>query len=223
MAVISNEFGYLYVLAPRTACTSISVELVRHFAGEWIPKRDMKSSDGRLVVPRKHSSLDQLLNHGLITASERKSKLVFTAVRNPFDSLVSLWHKQATAYQPLLDDPESFIHHQSGFKQDVLYAGSHSFPDWVRYRFEDRRHDGPKHLYGRFIRGADLIMKYESLQQDFDQVLSTVGASDEGHRIPVVNKTSGRAADYRAYYDDYSRDLIAEIFAKDLEHFGYSF
>ena len=223
MAVISERFAYVYVLAPRTACTSIGIELVRHFAGEWLPSEDFKSAEGDLLVPRKHSTLHQLMANDLLTPSARAKKLVFTAVRNPFDSLVSLWLKQATAYQHLLDDPDSFIHHQPGFKQGVIFARDHSFPEWVRYRFEDRVANGPRHMYQPFIQGADVIMRYENLQDDFNQVLRRVGASAEGHRIPMLNETVGRAADYRVYYNDYSRDLIGEIFAKDLERFGYSF
>lgn len=223
MAVISKRLGYLFIMAPRTACTTIGLELIRHFDGEWFPAEDVLSNSGVLIVPRKHSTVPQLLGAGIVDEAELAAKTVFTTVRNPFDSLVSLWHKQANAYQPLLDDPESFIHKQPDFKRDVIVARDQSFSEWIEYRFAPALEKTPRHLYAGFINRADIVMRYENLQEDFDDVLQKLGAAVTSHEIPIFNTTEGRERDYRQYYDSRAVDLVSRVFAKDLERFGYEF
>ena len=64
----------------------------------------------------------------------------------------------------------------------------------------------------------DFVGRFEHLNSDFDFIMIHLGIQDT---LPHLNKTNHK--DYRDHYDDSSRKLIEEAFAKDIEYFGYNF
>ena len=66
----------------------------------------------------------------------------------------------------------------------------------------------------------DHIARFESLQQDFDEVCERL-------RLPRVelphHRKSERTRDYRQYYDDETAEAVATMYQKDVEAFGYQF
>ena len=121
--------------------------------------------------------------------------LSFTAVRNPFDSLVSQYVKMRTSYAPLLDDPKSFVHRDAVYRTSMQQAAHMTFPEWVAARYVGRHvrqlgrpptwrapatwsrrgWAGPRHMNAGFLRGAHHVMRFEQLQQGFDEVCDRLG------------------------------------------------
>lgn len=66
---------------------------------------------------------------------------------------------------------------------------------------------------------VSFIGKFESLEKDFSTVLDAVGISN--HDLPVSNTTEKK--DYRAFYNEGTKQLVAERFKKDIDYFGYEF
>ena len=223
VAVLSRSNRYLFIMAPRTGCTAVGDQLVKTFDGNWFPPENYTDKAGNVLVPKKHSALKGILEQRLLSEPELSELTVLTCVRNPFDSLVSLWHKQANAYQPLLDEPSAFIHRQPGFKASVIYAGDHDFPEWTEHQYGHLKGLRPRHLYARFLFRANTIMKFENLHDDFNWFLKEAGITTAEHSLPRVNPTQGRDLDYRSYYDTPSRELIETVFARDRTRFGYTF
>jgi hypothetical protein len=85
-------------MTTRTACPPIEELLCERFGWEFIPSDDILHSRRLTLVDRKHSTLSDLNKHRILTTEEAKSLLKVAAVRNPFDSLVSLYFKQATKW-----------------------------------------------------------------------------------------------------------------------------
>lgn len=222
MAVLSRAWGYLYLMAPRTGCTATGVHLVKQFSGAWLPAEDVLDSSDQIVVQRKHSTVAELVTHGILDRAEVDRLLIFTAVRNPFDSLVSLWVKKRTTYQPLLRDPESFVNRLPGFAQDMEWVMSHSFDEWIEREYGHIDDGRERHLYGPFLDSADVVMRFERLQEDFARVMREVGVHPV-EPIPLANRTEGRESDYRTYYGHAARATIERVFHADLERFGYRF
>ena len=54
------------------------------------------------IFQKKHSTLSELIKHKILAPEEAKSLLKIATVRNPFDSLASLYFKQKLKYQPLM-------------------------------------------------------------------------------------------------------------------------
>src|SRR5687768_16030892 len=105
MAILCPKYNLLFIMTPRTACSAIGELLHKEFGGEFLPGKDILDADGRVSVRRKHSTLSELIQHGLLTPSESESLLKVAAVRNPYDSLASEYLKKRFKYKALLADP----------------------------------------------------------------------------------------------------------------------
>jgi hypothetical protein len=160
-------------------------------------------------VPLHASELDAMLS---LAAEVFAPMFKFVFVRNPWDLQVSSWH------------------HIAREKPQVV-AGVRTFADFLKLKFDPERpfdymldisrelqSDYIVDLHGRTI--VDFIGRYEHLQGDFDTACDRIA-------IPRVALPHDRRAvdrdDYRRYYDDATRALVAEHYAPDIERLGYTF
>jgi len=146
----------------------------------------------------------------------------FVVVRNPFDSLVSLWTKKKFAYAELAKSDEFFGNKIPNFTDDMAYIQEHTFSEWATNVFIPKYPAGGGHsMHRKFVAGVNHILKFENLQAEFDGLMRELKIDIPD--IPVINKTSGKKKDWRSYYDDAAIDAVGTCFSKDLERFGYSF
>ena len=68
---------------------------------------------------------------------------------------------------------------------------------------------------------VDYIGRYENLKEDLDGIFQVVGL--ENVEIPVANKSHGKSLNYRDYYQEETKVLVAEKYKKDIELLGYEF
>ncbi len=123
---------------------------------------------------------------------------IFSILRNPWDRMVSL----AEYFEiPFLD----FVHQFEMFCQtDII-----------------RLHALPIHLYthNQGQNFTDHLCRFEHLQPDMNLVFDRIGIQRQP--LPFMNP-SGHP-DYRKYYGPEEREIVAGIYAKDIEYFGYVF
>jgi len=214
-------------MTPRTACTAIGELLCERFGGEFIPADDILDSRGLTLVDKKHSTLSDLIKHRMLTREEAKSLLKVAAVRNPFDSLVSLYFKQRSKYQPLLGDSASWVNRFPGYAKNMRYARAHSFNRWVfrmSYRKLIKRLLGFRpSMFADHTCGVDVVMRYESIEADLSEVFRRAGMAANAD-IPQVNRTNERAnRDYRSCYSRLAELVVSLAYSGDLEMYGYRF
>ncbi len=214
-------------MTPRTACTAIGKLLCEHYGGEFIPSDDILDSRGLILVDKKHSTLSDLIKHEILTTEEAKSLLKVAAVRNPFDSLVSLYFKQRSKYQPLLGDPASWVNRLPGYAKNMRYARAHSFNRWVVkicYRkFIKSLLGFRSSMFPGHTRDMDAVLRYESLKTDLKSAFTRAGIPWKAD-IPVVNRTAERdARDYRRCYSPLASFVVGRAFADDFKVYGYRF
>ena len=66
-------------------------------------------------------------------------------------------------------------------------------------------------------------IRYENLENDTKRILSKWFNID-GIVYPTAKTTQRKSKKhYTKYYDDETRQIVAEKYAKDIEHFGYEF
>jgi hypothetical protein len=226
MAILCPRYGLLFIQAPRTACTAIEKLLLDRFDGRPLPAENILDAKGFVRVQRKHCTIPQLLAEGLIPADYKQRFTTVTAVRNPYDSLVSLYVKKRDGYQDRLSDPESWVHLVRGYVEDMEFCRNHSFEEWLFKRYSVSwitrlRGKGRRSLYGRYTEGVTAVMRFERLQQDFETVMRSLGV-DGDVTIPTVNPTRHRTA-YQDYYTPKARALAEYVFKPDFERYGYTF
>lgn len=202
--------------------------LRERFGGESLPADHIRNRAGAIVVQKKHNTLDQLRKHSVLTAEEEAEWLKFTTVRNPFDVLVTLYTRRRSMTDEYLRAESIFwINENEANRRDLEYCRTHTFDEWIGWRYPRRGifgslGAGRKSMSDRYTNGVDVVMRFDTLEEDLNKVFQRVGVTDPV-TLPVYNKTGGRNPDYRAYYNDKSRRIVERVFRADLERYGYSF
>jgi len=227
MAIICRQYRLLFIMTPRTACTAVGDLLCTHYDGEFIPSEDILDSQGFISVQKKHSTLSELIKHKILTPEEARSLLKIAAVRNPFDSLVSLYFKQRLKYQTLLSDPSSWVNRSVGYADRMHYAQTHSFNEWVfktSYRKLIKRFLRLRaSMFADYTNGMDVILRYESIERDLKAAFDRAGVPWKAD-LPKVNRTDERTdGDYRLLYSRAAALTVRWAYAYDLETYGYKF
>lgn len=136
----------------------------------------------------------------------------FSLVRNPWDKVVS--------------------HYEYRLKRNKteLATRNISFSEWVRKTYGPDKdpfyYNNPKAFQpqvewlkddeGKIT--IDFIGRFETINKDFNQIKSAIGLDAE---LPHLN--ASKRAGYQSYYDDETRQIVADWFREDVELFGYSF
>ena len=63
------------------------------------------------------------------------------------------------------------------------------------------------------------VLRFETLDKDFAELCKTLNA--EVNELPEINPS--KRSYYKDYYDEHTRTLISQVYAKDIEIFGYRF
>ena len=158
--------------------------------------------------------------------NEFNSYFKFTSVRNPWDKAVSFYHYHIKRKWDLKWDWNAtnapvfteFVRNTSSYtkeKQEQIFQNTPS-PCTYSKRMSNQL-DWITDENGNII--VDYIMRLENLQEDFDIICDKIGIPRQ--QLPHKNKTNHKH--YTEYYDDETRQIVAEKYAKDIEYFGYKF
>jgi hypothetical protein len=209
--MISATKKFIFIHPPKTAGNSIQNILRKYSEDKILSQRkdphNKNILDGfRLknnhLKTEKHSSLnDYYHNWNAEMFGNIENYFKFGTTRNPWDRAVSLYfHGLKLGTQPPFTK-KNFLNHlrTTNFWKRPLCS------------FLSVKNHG--------LEKIDFLIKYESLQEDFDVACDKIGIPRE--KLPVTNKS--KHEHYTEHYDDETRDVAAKKFAKDIEYFGYEF
>jgi hypothetical protein len=214
--IISVGRRYIFVHAPKTGGTALALALEARAMKDDILVGDTPKAVQRRERAKglptaqpltKHSMLAEL--DGYLDATDLQGFFVFMLVRNPWDRMVSYYH---------------WLRDQSFEHPAVKLSKALEFSEFVANRFLQQSFQAS--AYGRYVRDAagrercDLFIRLEHLAEDLAPLESHLGFPLDD--IPHANR-SQRRADYRAYYTDATREMVARTCAADIARFGYSF
>jgi chondroitin 4-sulfotransferase 11 len=132
----------------------------------------------------------------------------FAFVRNPWSRLVSWYNmcvvRPTNQFMYLVKERtrsfEDFLEMTDGLARKTVFNQA----DYVT----DRK--------GKL--SVDFVGRFETIERDFQQVCANLGIN-----VKLPRENQGLGADYRAYYNDRTRRVVSERFARDIETFGYQF
>jgi hypothetical protein len=142
----------------------------------------------------------------------------FTIVRNPWDRLLSayLFLKQGgynsadrrwgDQYLGVYDNFGDFV--RNWVTPDNIRAWVHFLPQTDYLRAPDG------------ATGMDFIGRFENLEADFGQICDRLGIAG---RLDKLNIGRGENRSYSEFYDNETRELVAEAYREDIVQLGYRF
>jgi chondroitin 4-sulfotransferase 11 len=194
--IISDTHGFVFVATTRTGSTSIEKYLN--------PYRSAYKIKPIAGPYNTHCSLEKIYSKypGI------KDYFKFAIVRNPFDWIVS-WY----SYRKTVSNKNNTQH--VTFKDWLVDANSTAY---------NREGIGLTLSQYDIIKGNEAINinfigRFENLQKDFDTICDKIGIPQQ--KLPHVNESKHRH--YTEYYDYETRSIVYELYAKDIEYFGYEF
>ena len=226
----SEQFNLVQVAVPKTGTTSVVktlYQLHERHGGEltlvsepvdraFVKRYRLDALSDPLPGRAKHLSAAQLQ---LVLGDRYVQAFSFTFVRNPWARVVSRYRYNREEKRP-----------EPGAKRTTLGARrifhDLDFMDWLREREQYVERKGGRQnqidkltdAEGRIL--VDFVGRLESIQEGFATVCERAGV--EPVAVPHFNVTAKKAS-YADYYDDWSRDLVAAWYQRDIEAFGYAF
>ena len=198
---ISHKHKFAFIATPKTASSTI-----RNCLNEYT---DIKGVENHASPYYWHTTAFDLKKHFNEKKWNWDEYFTFSFVRNPWDLMVSKYE-----YRNL----KSRDNTKFGRESEGLLKQIKNFEDFVR-----KDHSGFLGHHWCFDANGkqivDFIGKFENLQEDFDIVCDKIGIPQQ--QLPHKNKTNHKH--YTEYYDDETRQIVAEKYAKDIEMFDYEF
>lgn len=136
-----------------------------------------------------------------------KSYFKFTIVRNPWDRTVSMYFYSKTI--------------------PGRVAVDETFPQWLGRTYGKSADSFQNQFYSNWFRDhtgeflVDNIFKYENYETDVRKIADQFALTPSDMPLPHINKTEREH--YSVYYDAASKDIVANMYGKDIEFFGYEF
>jgi len=230
--VISHKHKFLFVSVPKTATKSIT-DYLNNFA-------DIKGDSNDKQSPYNyHATAMQLLTEFKKQNWNWEEYIKFTVVRNPWDKLVSNYFfkkSEMKKWKPLIEENmENPEKHKWLHTWDIPKL----YNDWIPYFKENTsfqksvlnlnkkevyKYDevyGYSHWIGSSNKVTILnhFIKMENIQSDFNTICDRIGIS----RQELPHKNASKHKHYTEYYDEETKQIVAEKYAKDIEYFGYKF
>jgi len=204
--VISDKYKYLFIEMYNTGSTSISNELCEFY-------------DGRRIL-RKHSRYHEFLK----TATEEQKKyFVFSGIRNPMDTVITVYSKFANNHKGKYTDPQQW-RKNGGYVKDKRLQLFSDIKN-AQLTFQEYFLKYYKVPYDRWSRldheKFNYIIRYENIQNDFRTVLQKLNI-EPVRDLPTLNKTEGKQ-DYTNYYTPEIQKRAVFVFGPFMDKWGYSF
>lgn len=229
--MICRPYQCIFVHIPKAAGRSVEMYFINRLGLD----RENQADRQELLLVRNddpakgteklsHLSAREYVQCGHISQLEFDRYYKFSFVRNPWSRLVSEYRYR------------NYLRHKS-FKDFVMNKLPPPGRD-DKYRHVMPQTDMLYDTDGRLL--MDFVGKFESLQSDFDRVCQHWGFEDT--RLPHVNSSDKKSRELRRktrnflyrnkesdlrkyvdFYDDETREYVADLYQQDIENFDYKF
>ena len=210
----SHDSKAIFIHIPKTAGSSIRNCLSNNGFNQHGHVSNFYRKDSTISI--KHQPCKFLKNNYI------ENYFKFCFVRNPWDIVVSsfLWWKRAYEWA----SRTGWGHPRKRELMKKIYTMNFSeyLKSYASNLNEIYSHEMGQHFWivseqNEMI--VDFIGRFENLQEDFNTICDKIGIPQQ--QLPHTNKTNHKH--YTEYYDDETRQIVAEKYEKDIEYFNYKF
>ena len=194
--MISIENKFIIITPPKTGSVSIVTSLMKYINMSNILQQRPECFDysDYFNSKSKHTGINEMYKKWNVNIfGDFNSYQKFGTVRNPWDRMVSWWRWETNG---------------TSFANFIKYPSHFTSKDILQDHFS---------INNKII--IDSYIKFEDMQKDFDKTCSQIGIPTE--KLPHMNKS--KHEHYTEYYDDETREIVAQRYRKDIEYFGYKF
>ncbi len=216
------KYNFVFVEIPKTAGTSMRARLFRMGCADV---NNQKHAD----VKYKYAQHYNMREYRQILGASLDSRFKFAFVRNPWERLVSSFTRECTNWRnssmkrDWALDPERFQEWAPTALKPGRRAASRRYPHYL-----SRASRIIAATQSSFLKGAevDFIGRFENVVEDFGELLNKIDAIHplpprKYWLLPKHNVSHGADAHYSHYYNDETRKLVEEVYAEDINRFGY--
>ena len=210
--LISHTHQFLFVHVPKTAGSSVTAALQPYCdQPEKVWFNRLLSSMGLNVNwlgpvawrrGRKHTTAGQMQRMYPTKLFQTYYKFAF--VRNPWDLMVSYYHYIQSRTE----------HHRSAKVQSL-----NSFEEYLAYEIKRDKISQTRFLMdanGELL--VDYVGRFESLGDHFNAICRELNFD-----VELEHRNSSSHGDYQSYYDETTKQMVAEHWRQDIKQFGYTF
>jgi len=195
---LSEKDKFIFVHVPKTGGTSMHIAFKDHYS----------VADRTDPEPEEHHApLWEILNNNSF-AEGIEEYYTFGFVRNPWDRLVSGFHdfQQQRAQLSGIEFKDFAINMAKGegryheLIRDVHFRPQHTFLDCVE-------------------KTIDFVGRYEDLINSFKYVMNELNLPP----LTLYKHRTSSHPPYQQLYDQYTIDVVADLFKEDIKTFGYEY
>lgn len=212
--MISHSHQWIFVPINRTASSSMQVILEKNCKILGVNRHGETLKHETILEAKRRLSEDQFNRY-----------FKFAVVRNPWDRMVSMYlyapvdrrsakqgYTRSKQYEML-----SPFANPSPFNDDDFLKWLRNIPT-SRSKFLASCSFWLKNGQGEIA--VDFVGKYEHLDEAWEYISECIGLNMESLGRLLCNESRTH---YRNYYGQVARQLVAEIFAEDIDRWGYKF
>ena len=208
--LISDSKKFIFVHISKTAGTSIRAALQPYAIQS--PQGKLHSFLRRFDLPKDYHQF-KFSKHAHLTAAEKKLPInvyqeffKFAVVRNTWGRLVSSYHSDYGL--------------KSGRNPTKNYKAPIDFYDYLKKQRKRQNFQLERitNLAGEL--DLDFMLRFEQLHDDIQLLAEKLEIKVE---LPHQNYSFRKHSNYQDYYDERSRNYVAEFWAQEIELLGYEF
>ena len=241
--IISHRHKFIFLKPQKVAGTSVEVALAQHCGEDDIVTSisafNPNWDEDRYTHPGKewagydrHATLNQVRKR--LGRELWDAYFKFAVTRNPWDLVVSQYHWAARRDKGAVGRSlKRFWTHPTRVRKNLRIVGSSlarnilkmdvvTFEFFVRHMLRYRDSNDPFYFDRSGSVEFDFLIRFEHLQNDYTSACERIGLPTSA--LPSLKtKSRHERRHYSTYYDDRTKELVAKMYHRHLEHFGYRF
>lgn len=237
----------IFFWIPKTAGSSIYKVLEKSGCQKLLFYKNYSKFNNKGMVTFSHVGVNYLLKKNILTPEYYNQSRKFCVVRNPWDRMVSLYFYTKMDQRMTFEEFVHLVHKKMKLKNHPFFRNffpigkkllptlfykaalrisprfTHflPLPDVGRFNVVELSQCNEQSAWIENEQGeivVDTICRFENLSEDFKELCNQLGIDET---LPHDNRTEHK--NYRFYYSEELKQMVATIYKKDIERFNYTF